>query len=71
MTEKPPANHKEWFQSSHSGHFESCVEVRFEPERALVRDSDNSHHDSPCLEFSAPAWKAFLGLISHEHEHER
>ena len=70
MTEKPRANHDEWFRSSYSEASESYVEVRFESGGALMRDSKDSHPDSPFFEVSGPVWKAFLDHLAHERRHE-
>lgn len=52
-----------WFKSSHSGaNNVNCVEVRFDTEAVLVRDSKNPDH--AVLHFDRAAWAAFLSGVT-------
>ena len=47
-----------WRKSSRSGAATECVEVAFAEDRVFVRDSLDP--TGPMLDFSPPAWRAFL-----------
>ena len=55
-----------WFMSSHSNAGGSCVEARFTPGTALVRDSKDRRPESPFIEFSPTAWTSFLDVVIPE-----
>lgn len=50
-------NHVHWVKSSHSGS-DGCVEVAFEADTVLVRDSKDP--DGGVLRFDGREWDAFL-----------
>ncbi|MFD0365228.1 DUF397 domain-containing protein [Nocardia sp. GCM10030253] len=58
-----------WFKSSYSSDSQACVEVRFEGERTLVRDSkyQGLPDAQPILEFSRAEWSAFTATIRAVH----
>ena len=60
------ASHSGWFKSSHSNAGGSCVEARFEPGSAFVRDSKDRRPDSPFIEFPPSAWTTFLRVVTPE-----
>ncbi len=49
-----------WRTSSYSG---NCIAVAATPERVLVRDSKDP--DGPALAIPTPAWRTFLGTVTH------
>ena len=55
-----------WFKSSRSNAGGSCVEARFTPGTALVRDSKDRRPESPFIEFSPTAWTSFLDVVIPE-----
>ncbi|MEU7215504.1 DUF397 domain-containing protein [Nocardia iowensis] len=54
-----------WFKSSHSGDTQTCVEVRFDGDRVLVRDSkyQGSRASQPILTFTNAAWSVFIAHL--------
>lgn len=64
-TTDPAAIGTGWFKSSHSGDAQTCVEVRFDTSRVLVRDSKyaGSPAAQPILTFGSAAWGALLAEI--------
>ncbi|MFQ6393710.1 DUF397 domain-containing protein [Nocardia sp. KC 131] len=54
-----------WFKSSYSNDSQTCVEVRFEGDRILVRDSkyQGLPDARPTLEFEGAEWTAFTATI--------
>ncbi|MEU7142394.1 DUF397 domain-containing protein [Nocardia sp. NPDC046473] len=54
-----------WFKSSYSSANQSCVEVRFDGARVLVRDSKYQGTPAirPILAFSNSDWSAFLSTL--------
>ncbi|MFE0425374.1 DUF397 domain-containing protein [Streptomyces sp. NPDC058953] len=59
-------NASAWRKSSYSdGAGGNCVEVADNiPDTVPVRDSKDPH--GPALNFTAPSWNAFVGMIKHE-----
>ncbi|MVU79891.1 DUF397 domain-containing protein [Nocardia sp. ET3-3] len=63
-----------WFTSSRTNNGNQCVEVRFDGDAVLIRDSKyrrNPEHrldDEPIITVTAPEWMTFLaGLGRHIH----
>ncbi|WSG63358.1 DUF397 domain-containing protein [Nocardia sp. NBC_01730] len=52
-----------WFKSSYSSDSQACVEVCFDGERVLVRDSKFPGHVRPVLAFTPAQWSAFTTTI--------
>lgn len=52
-----------WRTSSYTNGAATCVEVAPAPDRVLVRDSKDP--DGPALAVPTPAWRAFLGSLTH------
>ena len=52
-----------WFKSSYSSSSVSCVEVRFDGDAVLVRDSKNRAH-GPSLAVTTTEWAAFLDELA-------
>ncbi|WP_405160325.1 DUF397 domain-containing protein [Nocardia sp. NBC_01499] len=54
-----------WFKSSHSGDSQTCVEVRFDRDRVLVRDSkyQGAVASRPTLAFNTSDWSAFIATL--------
>ncbi|MGQ4596993.1 DUF397 domain-containing protein [Nocardia sp. R6R-6] len=54
-----------WFKSSHSNDSVACVEVCFDGDRVLVRDSKfrGSPAARPVLAFAPAQWSAFTSAI--------
>ncbi len=54
-----------WLKSSHSGDAQTCVEVCFEGDRILVRDSKYRGESAvrPILAFDNAAWSAFIAAL--------
>ncbi|UAK35478.1 DUF397 domain-containing protein [Nocardia asteroides] len=54
-----------WFKSSYSSDSQACVEVRFDGDRILVRDSKFAGVPgaSPVLAFTPTQWAAFTTAI--------
>ncbi|MFE7797181.1 DUF397 domain-containing protein [Nocardia sp. NPDC057440] len=54
-----------WFKSSYSNDSTACVEVRFDGDRILVRDSkyQGLPDARPTLEFGQAEWAAFTAAI--------
>lgn len=54
-----------WFKSSYSAASQTCVEVRFDGPRVLVRDSkyQGPPATQPILAFSNASWSAFLATL--------
>lgn len=50
-----------WFKSSRSHNAAGCVEVRFMPEAAEVRDSKD--RTGPVLAVEAAGWAGFTGAV--------
>lgn len=55
-----------WFKSSYSNSSVACVEVRFDGDAVLVRDSKNRTH-SPTLAVTTTEWVAFLDGLAGRH----
>jgi hypothetical protein len=55
-----------WFKSSYSTTSVSCVEVRFDGDAVLVRDSKN-RAPGPTLAVTITEWAAFLDGLAHRH----
>ncbi len=55
-----------WFTSSYSNAAATCVEVRFDGDAVLVRDSKNRVH-GPTLAVTATEWAAFLDGLAGCH----
>jgi hypothetical protein len=55
-----------WFKSSYSNSSVSCVEVRFDGDAVLVRDSKNRAH-GPTLAVTTTEWAAFLDGLAGRH----
>lgn len=59
----------DWFRSTRSNNGNQCVEVRFDGDAVLVRDSkyrrDPANHpaDEPIITVTAQEWTAFLGAL--------
>jgi len=51
-----------WFKSSYSSNNAQCVEVRFVPVGADVRDSKNT--GGPVLSFGSNAWTSFVDNLA-------
>lgn len=52
-----------WFTSSYSNDSMSCVEVRFDQDVVLVRDSKDKRRQRPVIGVSGPGWTSFLEAI--------
>lgn len=52
---------RSWRRSSFSGYSGDCVEVAFEREAVIVRDSQNPC--GPRVVFSSGRWQAFLNAL--------
>jgi hypothetical protein len=55
----PASDGLRWFKSSHSGGNDTCVEVAYAPDIALVRDS-KAGTVGPILRFNPSGWRTFL-----------
>lgn len=55
-----------WFKSSYSDNSLGCVEVRFDGDAVLVRDSKDRAH-GPTLAVTTTGWAAFLDGLAHHH----
>ncbi|WP_378734397.1 DUF397 domain-containing protein [Nocardia brasiliensis] len=64
-TEDSAATGTGWFKSSYSAASQTCVEVRFEGDRVLVRDSkyQGAPASRPSLAFTNAAWSAFIAHL--------
>jgi hypothetical protein len=60
-----------WFTSTRTNNGNQCVEVRFDGDAVLIRDSKyrrdpaNSPALEPVISVGAPAWMAFLRTVVH------
>ncbi|MEV4129695.1 DUF397 domain-containing protein [Nocardia sp. NPDC049707] len=54
-----------WFKSSFSGSEHTCVEVKFDAERVLIRDSKYTGpvDDQPVVYVLSAQWPVFLDLV--------
>ncbi|MEV6771310.1 DUF397 domain-containing protein [Nocardia sp. NPDC051030] len=58
-----------WFKSAHSDHGAACVEVRFDGDLVLIRDSKylrepgNDPAAQPIIAVSVAAWDAFIAGV--------
>ncbi|MGW4088923.1 DUF397 domain-containing protein [Nocardia sp. NPDC004750] len=58
-----------WFTSTRSNNGNQCVEVRFDGDAVLIRDSKyrrdpaNRHADEPVITVTAAEWTAFLDAV--------
>ena len=52
-----------WFKSSYSNASGSCVEVRFTPGSAVVRDSKHRRAGSLVIEFPPASWTSFIRTV--------
>ncbi|GAA1906424.1 hypothetical protein GCM10009837_32380 [Streptomyces durmitorensis] len=59
---KEKSSGRVWRRSSFSGYSGDCVEVAFEREAVLVRDSQNP--SGPRVVFSGKRWQAFLNALA-------
>jgi hypothetical protein len=54
---------RQWRKSSYSSNSANCVEVCTHEATVAVRDSKD--REGPELEFTGPAWSAFVEAIKH------
>lgn len=54
---------KGWFKSSYSNSGGSCVEVKFDADITLVRDSKDRRAGQPVLCISREGWSSFLNVV--------
>ncbi|MFD6463657.1 DUF397 domain-containing protein [Streptomyces roseolus] len=68
-TASPGPAHTGWFTSSRSNNGNQCVEVRFDGDAVLIRDSKyrrdpaNRLADEPILTVTPAEWSAFLAGV--------
>ncbi|MFI7004081.1 DUF397 domain-containing protein [Nocardia sp. NPDC050175] len=68
-TVTPRSVYTDWFRSTRSNNGNQCVEVRFDGDAVLVRDSKyrrnpaNPPADEPIITVTAPEWTAFLDTL--------
>jgi uncharacterized protein DUF397 len=62
----PTAAGAPWFKSSYSDNSLACVEVRFDGDAVLVRDSKNRAH-GPTLAVTITGWATFLDGLAGCH----
>jgi hypothetical protein len=55
-----------WFTSSYTNAAATCVEVRFDGDAVLVRDSKNRAH-GPTLAVTTTEWAAFLDGLADRY----
>ncbi|QBS42225.1 DUF397 domain-containing protein [Nocardia sp. CS682] len=72
-TATPRSVFTDWFRSTRSNNGNQCVEVRFDGDAVLIRDSkyrrDPAHRpaDEPIITVTAREWSAFLDALRTAH----
>ncbi|GAB2649852.1 DUF397 domain-containing protein [Nocardia goodfellowii] len=76
-TASPLPEHTGWFTSSRSNNGNQCVEVRFDGDAVLIRDSKyrrnpaNRLADEPIITVTASQWNSFLKLLDSGRAHDQ
>ncbi|MEV6274805.1 DUF397 domain-containing protein [Nocardia sp. NPDC051832] len=76
-TASPRPPHTGWFTSSRSNNGNQCVEVRFDGDAVLIRDSKyrrnpaNRRAEEPIITVTARQWNSFLRLLTSGRAHDQ
>ncbi|WP_194816601.1 DUF397 domain-containing protein [Nocardia sp. XZ_19_385] len=74
-TASPRPDHTGWFTSSRSNNGNQCVEVRFDGDAVLIRDSKyrrnpaNRLAEEPIITVTESQWNSFLKLLNSGRAH--